>query len=90
MDRGTYAVRLKPGAAVFCDGNGYGLRMGGYSRYAGNAAQMVILKALERKHCTLDEHLIEVASNLPEKTLPCMASLMLTEFLLDFEAFLEK
>lgn len=88
MDKNN--VRLKPGAKVYCDSGGYGLRLGENSRQAKDAAQSAVLRALSDAHSSLDELLAAVAGAVPEGTPPCMASLALADFVLEFENYLEK
>ena len=83
-------VRLKPGAKVYCDSGGYGLRLGENSRQAKDAAQSAVLRALSDAHSSLDELLAAVTGAMPEGTPPCMASLALADFVLEFENYLEK
>jgi len=83
-------VRLKPGAEIYHDSGGYGLRLGENSRRAKDAAQSAVLRALSDGRRSLDELLAAVAGAMPEGTLPCMASLALADFVLDFENYLEK
>lgn len=83
-------VRLKPGAEIYCDSGGYGLRLGENSRRAKDAVQNAVLRALSDAHSSLDELLAAVTGAMPEGTPPCMASLALADFVLDFENYLEK
>lgn len=83
-------VRLKPGAEIYCDSGGYGLSLGENSRRAKDAAQSAVLRALSDAHSSLDELLAAVTGAMPEGTPPCMASLALADFVLDFENYLEK
>lgn len=83
-------LRLAAGTKVFCDGGVYGLKTKASCRYAANAEQTAILRVLEKKSATLDELFQTVADSLPKGTPPCMASLKLAEFILDFEGYLER
>ena len=83
-------VRLKPGVKVYCDSGGYGLRLDGNFRRAKDAAQSAVLRALSDGRRSLGELLAAVSGAMPEGTPPCMASLALADFVLDFENFLEK
>ena len=83
-------VRLKPGAEIYCDSGGYGLRLGENTRRAKDAAQNAVLRALSGGRRSLDGLLAAVTGAMPEGTPPCMASLALADFVLDFENYLEK
>ena len=83
-------VRLKPGAEIYHDSGGYGLRLGDNSRRAKDEAQNAVLRALSDGHSSLDELLAAVTSAMPNGTPPCMAALALADFVLEFENYLEK
>jgi len=83
-------VRLKPGAEIYHDSGGYGLRLDANSRQAKDAAQSAVLRALSGGRRSLDELLAAVTGAMPDDTPPCMASLALADFVLEFENYLEK
>jgi hypothetical protein len=82
-------IRLKPGAEVFRDSAGWGVRMGADARRAQDAAQGAVLRALGQKRCRLGELLAAAAGCLPAETPEYMASLTLAEFILNFKEYLE-
>jgi len=90
MEKKNRDVRLKQGAVVFSDGRGYGMKRGKDFRYAKDAVQTAVLKALKQRRGTLEELLDAVTGQMPGDPQQCMTSLALAEFVLDFGEYLEQ